>query len=132
MSKKENLSENGEQKTAVTATARRASKMLLIDLVALLVCLFLAVLVWICAMNATDTDYVALKAETGSACTFSADLVEVKGPVAQLKNTTVVEVTVKDLAPGVYTLTEDMLKLPKDVHLSGDPHVTVTVGSAGE
>ena len=132
MSKKENISENGEQKVAVTTAARRASKMLLIDLVALLVCLFLALLVWICAMNATDIDYVALRAEAGGVCTFSADLVEVKGPVAQLKNTTVVEVTVKDLAPGVYTLTEDMLKLPKDVHLSGDPHVTVTVGSAGE
>ena len=132
MSKKDNITENGEQKIAATTAARRARKNLLIDLVALLVCLLLALLVWICAMNATDTDYVALKAEAGVSCTFSADLVEVRGPVAQLKKTTEVEVTVKDLAPGVYTLTEDMLKLPKDVHLSGDPHVTVTVGSAGE
>lgn len=132
MSKKDRISENGEQKKAVTTASHRARKVLLIDLIALLVCLLLAVLVWICAMNASDTDYVALKPEAGGVCTFSADLVEVKGPVAQLKNTAVVEVTVKDLAPGVYTLTEDMLKLPKDVHLSGDPHVTVTVGSAGE
>ena len=131
MSKKDKISETGEQKIAATTAVRRARKNLLIDLIALSVCLLLAVLVWICAMNATDTDYVALKAEAGGVCTFSADLVEVKGPVAQLKHTSEAEVIVKDLAPGVYTLTEDMLKLPKDVHLSGDPHVTVTVGTAG-
>ena len=95
---------------------------------ALLCCLILAVAVWVCVMNATDTDYIALEVTCDAvSCVLSADSVQVQGRVYDLKDLSVIRVDVSCLAPGTYALTEQYLDLPDGVHLAGNTYVTLTV-----
>ena len=95
---------------------------------ALLICLLLAVVVWVCVMNATDTDYIPLELNCEArSCVLSADAVQVEGRVCDLKGLNVILVDVTQLAPGTYALTEQYLDLPEGVHLSGNTYVTLTV-----
>lgn len=96
---------------------------------AFILCLALATLVWVCVMNSQDTDYITLQLEDAAAdCTLSMPTVKVEGSVSALKGLTVITVKNKDLAPGTYPLTEQLLELPEGVHLSTGSYVLLTVG----
>ena len=102
------------------------------DLLALLLCLALAFVVWLCVMNATDTDYVRLEltgTQEGTEYELSADGILVEGTISALKGLNAIEVRVPDYAnePGRYRLTEADLDLPEGIYPEGELRLTLTV-----
>ncbi len=121
-----NQDEGGE------ALAPRAVHRVAWSLVALLLCAALALLVWLCVMNTTHTDYVALTLTGGVEnveYTLSTERMLVEGTVSALKGLEEVEVNVPQYAsaPGVYYLTEADLDLPEGVYPAGDFRLVLTV-----
>ncbi len=101
--------------------------------IAAVVCVLLAVVVWGIIMGSTDSDYVALRVvNTGEEFTYtvSVDFVEVEGSVGALRHTDYVGVRAPENAvAGVYQLTVDDLILPEGVHLTDEPDIVLTVRS---
>ena len=104
---------------------------LYVNVLAALICLLIAVLVWVSVMNSQDTDYVPLRIENPQSNVtyeFSADDLQVQGKVAALRHLTSISITVPEVLPsGTYLLTESDLDLPDGVHPVGDLRLTLTV-----
>lgn len=100
------------------------------DVIALVVCLLLAFIVWIVVMGNDDTDHIALSVVDPADAyvyTLSDVNVEVKGTVAALRHTKEIGVLVEGKTPGVYQLTEQDLDLPDGIHLTEPLALTLTV-----
>ena len=117
--------ENGEY--AVHHSRRR-------DIIAAVICLVLAVVVWMLVMNVDDTAHVDLAVADGSDAyvyTLSDESLEVTGTVVALKKAkdASIKVIVPDeaVAPGTYQLSLENLVLPEGVALLGLPDLTLTV-----
>ncbi len=126
MNDKEILMENGAEQQNARVSRHSVSGAIL----AALLCILLAGLVWVCVMNTTDTDFIPVRAQgaEGYECTLSVDGVEVEGKVSALRNLDEVVVTIPDgLAPGTYYVPVEMLALPEGVTPSGVWSATVTV-----
>ena len=100
-------------------------------IIALCVCVLLALVVWVAVMNAQDTDQIAIELLATSneySYTLSDAHIEVEGTVAVLRHVKVIEISVSDYdEPGVYELTEDQLELPEGVSLTKPLTLTITV-----
>ena len=102
--------------------------------IAALVCLLLAFVLWTVLMGFIDSDHVAvrvLEAPADAVCTPSAELLEVRGALAVLRSTK--EVGVKLLSDkdgdGVYRLADGELELllPEGITLASNVDLYVTV-----
>lgn len=99
------------------------------DVLALIVCILLAFLVWLCVMNVRDTAYVSLEIKDPAAeytYELSVSSLEVEGKTAALKRADALMVSVPSV-PGEYTLVAGDIHLPEGVNLTGAPQVKVTV-----
>lgn len=117
----------GEGQQPLSVSAHRTWRM---TLLAAVICLLLAFVVWFCVMNASDTDYVCLRVEAprdGLTYTLSDEGVEVEGPVYALKELNSIGVIIPGHVPGVYTLTAEDLVLPEGVRPVGELQLTLTV-----
>ena len=120
----------GEGQQLAPVVAHRSWRM---TLLAAVICLLLAFVVWFCVMNAQDTDYVCLDVQApreGYTYTLSAEGVEVTGPVYALKCLREIGVIIPGHVLGVYTLTVEDLILPEGVTVSEDLHLTLTVSAS--
>ena len=126
------LDKNGEQNEVTPVSHRKV----LVSLLAAVICLLLAALVWVCVMNTQDTDYIPIRviAPAEYECELSVDGVEVEGTVATLRTLKEIAVTVsaEDAAYVVYLggealMPEAMLQLPDGVHLTRDWSAVLTV-----
>ena len=116
--------------------ARVARHSVLGAMLAVLLCILLAGIVWVCVMNTQDTDFipVRLEAPEGYECTLSVDGVEVEGKVSALRNLDVVVIEL-DEQEALYILfpcggedeAEPYLKLPDGVSLAGNLNAVITV-----
>ena len=104
------------------------------DIVAAVICLVLAMVVWLFVMNVDDTADVGLSLAGGSAAytyTLSGDSLEVAGTVVAIKAAQRDGITVKipaaATAPGSYQITLEELVLPEGVALTSLPELTLTV-----
>ena len=100
------------------------------DVIALLICLLLALLIWIGVMNAKDCEQVSLRVlapHDDYTYTLSIDTLEVEGKSVDLKSAESIGVRVPGHAAGVYTLTEEDLELPEGVRLTAPVEITLTV-----
>ena len=104
------------------------------DIVAVFVCLLLALVVWLLVMNADDTASVTLTLEGGTEAysyTLSDDSLEVAGTVIFLKaaqrDSIVVKIPAEANAPGTYHIAVEELVLPEGVALTSLPELTLTV-----
>ena len=102
--------------------------------IAALLCLLLAFVVWAVLMGFIDSDHVAVRVQNAPAdtvCTSSVELVEVRGALAILRSTKEVEVKLLEdkNADGIYRLAEGELELilPEGVTLVSDVDLSVTV-----
>ena len=100
-------------------------------LIAAVLCLLLAVVVWVAIMGTGDSDYLPVQLlNVGEEYTYtvSVDLVEVTGTVGALRHADYVGIRVPENAvSGVYHLTVDDLVLPEGVCLADEVDVTLTV-----
>lgn len=100
-------------------------------IIAAVVCLLLALVVWVVIMGSGDSDYVVVRVEQpvdGFTYTLSVDFLEVEGTVASLRHADHIGVRVpQNAVSGVYQLTVDDLVLPDGVHLTAEPEITLTV-----
>ena len=100
------------------------------DAVVLLVCLLLALLVWIVVMQTENTDKAELYVmapQDGLTYTLSIDSVEIEGKIVDLKAVERIGVRVPGHTAGVYTLTEQDLDLPEGVQLTAPLTLTLSV-----
>ena len=101
-------------------------------IIAAVVCLLLAFLIWLLVMNTNDTAYVALEITGGTeAYTYvlSDTELEVGGAVQFLKGSKTIKVIVPESATenGTYALQLADLVLPEGVALVEELHLTLTV-----
>ena len=101
-------------------------------IVAAVVCLLLALLIWLLVMNTNDTAYVPLEITGGTeAYTYvlSDTELEVGGAVQFLKGSKAIKVIVPEAATenGTYALQLADLVLPEGVALVEELHLTLTV-----
>lgn len=103
------------------------------NIIAAVVCLLIALVVWVVIMGSGDSDYIAtrvLDPKEEYTYTLSVDFLEVEGTVGNLRHADHIGVRVPEGAvPGVYHLTVDDLVLPDGVHLTADPDITLTIRS---
>lgn len=101
------------------------------DIIAIVVCILLALIVWVVVMNTKDTDYVELEilAPGEYEYVLSENLLEVEGSVSALRRAEPIGVKVARFDEiGEYSLTLDDLMLPEGVTLVDDDiHVTITL-----
>lgn len=101
------------------------------NIIAAVVCLLLALVVWGVIMGTGDTDYVAVRVmnpEDEFEYTLSVDLLEVGGSVGALRRADQIGVILPEkVVSGVYRLTVDDLVLPEGVHLMAEPDIVLTV-----
>ena len=116
----------GEQSEVSHASHRRVWS----GLLAAVICLLLACVVWVCVMNAADTDYIPVRvvSPAGYECALSVEGVEVEGTVATLRDLDeiVVVVSAQEVEyllsryGGEAIVNESFLQLPADVCVSGE------------
>lgn len=104
------------------------------DVLAALVCILLAFMVWLCVMNVRDTQYLSLETtapQRGYTYELSAGSLEVEGTVVALKRAEHITVILpENVEDGVtVTLTEQDLILPEGVSLVSTLRLTVTVSA---
>lgn len=100
------------------------------DIVAIVVCLLIAVLVWLVFMNTNDSDYVELSiANPADNCRYelSVTQVEIEGTISDLRRVSRIEVILPEGEATEYHLNEGDLVLPEGVTLSKGLNLTVTV-----
>lgn len=127
------LDKNGEQQEVVRVSHRKVWR----SVIAAVLCLALAGLVWVCVMNTTDTDYVSIRVVCPAdyTCTLSADGVTVQGKVATLKtmDEIVVELAAENIQEilyyyeGTVLVNANILPLPAGVSVSGNWDAVLTV-----
>ena len=127
------LDKGGEQDEIVRVSRRKVWS----GLLAAVICLALAGLVWVCVMNTQDTDYIPIRvvAPADYECTLSVDGVEVEGSVATLKALKEIVITLspEDASYIVYyyegqaSVNEAILQLPADAHVAEGWSAVLTV-----
>lgn len=100
--------------------------------IAALLCILLAVAVWLVVIQLEHTDTVKLSlkgAPEQYACVLSDTMIDVKGTVLDLKKIDAIEVICPAYinAPGTYLLTVSDLQLPDGVTLAEELVITLTV-----
>ncbi|MBQ9778423.1 MAG: hypothetical protein IJW22_05805 [Clostridia bacterium] len=104
-----------------------------VNLIAAIVCILLAAVVWFGVMNTEDTDYLTLQVmvpQEGYTYTLSTGVLQVSGKVAVLKNVETIGVIIPGHEPGVYYLTPEDLVLPDGVKLVSELYLTLTVAAS--
>ena len=104
-----------------------------VNLIAALVCLALAVVVWLGVMNTEDTDYLTLQVlqpQAGCEYTLSAESLQVRGRVSVLKKTQIIGVEVSEYSVGTHYLTAADLILPQGVEVTGNVKLVLTVSAS--
>lgn len=102
------------------------------NLIAAVLCLLLAVAVWVVIMGRTDSDYLRLELRGGDDAfkyELSASVLEVEGKVADLRHADAIQVYVpKSITePGEYKLKGADVVLPDGVALTGELSLTLKV-----
>lgn len=103
------------------------------NIVAAVVCLLVAFVVWLLAMSAEDTAILKLETVGGSAeytYVLSDSALEISGTIRSIKKADRIEVIVPAAAatePGTYAIALEDLVLPEGVALTGLPQLTLTV-----
>ena len=102
------------------------------NVVAAVVCVLLAFVVWMLVMNVEDSNYVPVTltgAPEGYHCVLSDTVIEVRGSVRHLKNAEQVQVMFPEdiTTPGTYHIELEDLVLPEGVSLKGGVELTLTV-----
>ena len=110
--------------------AVRRSRLSLV--VATIVCLLLAVVVWLMVMNVEDTKHLALEVADAKAeyqYVLSDTEREVSGAVVFLKKAEQIKVIVPEdaIAPGTYVIALEDLVLPEGVSLAELTGITLTI-----
>lgn len=103
------------------------------DIIAIVVCLLIAVMVWLVFMNKTESDYVRLvvdKPAQGYEYELSVTQVEIEGRVTDLRDVSEVKVKLPAATEGTFVLNETALALPEGVSLTKSVTLTVTVTKA--
>ena len=107
------------------------------DIVAILVCVLIALLVWLVLMNGVETDIVELvvvNKDPAYEYELSVTQVEVEGSAVDLRKVTEIPVKLPDgLEPGVYRLDDvhgAALLLPEGISLARSLNLTITVTEA--
>lgn len=100
------------------------------DVMAVIICLLLAVVTWVVIMNHTDTDYLTVDTSSlPEGYSISVTELEVTGKVTDLRHAD--KITLPNLpvnmTPGTYTLRPDGLILPEGLKLVGSPEIKLTV-----
>ena len=99
--------------------------------IAALVCVLLAVVVWVVIMGTGDSDYVPIRLLNTTeeyTYTVSADFLEITGTVGALRHADSIGIRVPDNAvAGVYSLSIDDLILPEGVYPAGEINLVLTV-----
>lgn len=101
--------------------------------IAAVICLLLALLVWIIVMSRPDSDYLSVCVvgqQVGYTYEVSADMIKVEGKVSDLRHAEVIGIRLPEQAgEGEYKLSEGQLELemPDGVQLAVDIELTVTV-----
>ena len=136
MNDKEILMEkDAEQEQSERAPRRRVYGSILV----IILCLVLALVVWVGVMNTQDTDYIPVRlvGPEGYRCHVSVDGVEVKGRVSDLRNLDEIVIELDEqealriLFPGGGKAdAEDYLKLPDGVTIAGDLNAVITVSKS--
>ena len=103
-------------------------------MIALVICLLVAVVVWATVMGRNDSDYIRLEVKGGNeALTYelSGSVLEVEGKVSALRRAEVIYVCVPQdaTAPGEYTIRGNDLELPQGVALTGEVALTLRVSA---
>jgi hypothetical protein len=134
MNDKEILMEKDAEQQSDARVARHS---VLGAMLAVLLCILLAGIVWVCVMNTQDTDFipVRLEAPEGYECTLSVDGVEVEGKVSDLRhlNEIVVKLSANDALyvvanfGGSASVNEAFLGLPEGVSVSRSFQAVLTV-----
>lgn len=106
-------------------------------LLAIVVCILLALVVWVGVMNTQDTDYIPVRivVPEGYECTLSVDGVEVQGKVCDLRNLDELVITlsreevlyVMTTFGGSATVNEALLRLPSGVYVTREFSAVLTV-----
>ena len=106
-------------------------------ILAAVVCVLLALVVWVGVMNTQDTDYIPVRivSPEGYECTLSVDGVEVEGRVSDLRNLDeiVITITREDALyvvagfGGEASVNEAFLRLPDGVYLTRGFSAVLTV-----
>ena len=128
MNRKHEKIEKGEQMNDEYVVRRSRVS----NVIAIVVCIALALTVWVMVMNTQDSDHIFTKVlEPSDAYTYELSLehLEVEGSVAALRHATSIGVVIPEeaVAPGVYTLTEADLVIPQGVRLAEPLNMTLTV-----
>ena len=102
------------------------------NLFAAVICLVLAVAVWVVIMGRPDSDYLRLELRGGNDAfeyELSASVLEVEGKVSDLRHAAAIQVYVpKEITePGEYKLDGTDLVLPNGVALTGELSLTLKV-----
>ena len=103
------------------------------NIIAAVICLLLAFIIWIIVMGRTDSDFVCVRVvngQDGYTYALSADMVKVEGKVSDLRHAEEIGVRLPENAgEGEYKLSDGQLELelPAGVQLSVDIELTVTV-----
>ncbi len=102
------------------------------NIIAIAVCLLLALLVWVMVMNAEDTERVSLSLDAPDneyVYELSDDEIEIKGSVAELKNIEEIVVLPSEEMnkPGVHHVSIDNFDFPEGITLAGVPELTIIV-----
>ncbi len=126
------------EKDAEQAQGARASHHTVYGtIIAALVCILLALVVWVGVMNTQDTDYIPVRivAPEGYECTLSVDGVEVEGKVCDLRNLDELVITlsaedalyVLGALGGSASVNEALLQLPNGVYVTREFSAVLTV-----
>lgn len=102
-----------------------------VRMIAAVLCILLAVLVWLVVIQLEQTDTFKLSL-TGAPhqyiCVLSDTMIDVRGTALVLKEVDTIEVICPAIeAPGTYLLTASDLKLPEGVTLAEELVLTLTV-----
>ncbi len=102
------------------------------NVIAAVLCILLAVVVWLVVMQLEQTDTVSLSLKgvpDGYVCVLSDTMIDVRGTALTLKNVDTIEVVYPKWirSPGTYYLTATDLSLPEGVTLAEELVLTVTM-----
>lgn len=103
------------------------------DIIAICVCVLIALLVWLVFMNRTESDYVELVIDNpaeGYEYKLSVTQVEIEGRVTDLRRVSEIRVVLPAWSADEYHLNEGDLELPDGVALSKSLNLTVEVAAS--
>ena len=102
---------------------------MIVTVVAAVLCVMLAILMWICVMHTQDTDYIPIRVITPAGLDYELSVqgVTVEGSVAALRHLDEICITVTGSEPTSYCVSAEMLELPEGVTLAENWSATLTL-----